>query len=288
MTQLVVKNALCYYDAQWREACPVGFQLFPEMVDNLDYDNNYLFEIHSTKTFKHVWHSFWPLVAIPFCAGLSRLLLGRQPPKNDLLKFTVEFLLIVVSCIFNLNNSYGGYLCALFHLLLLLLIYASSCWHKAKNREFTLGRRSNALTLVRGMNMSITCICILAVDFSFFPTEFRKTRRYGAGLMDLGIGFFVATMGSVSKRAKGPRDLIKVFKVVLPLLILGIARTVIIVAIDYHQDVHEYGQHLNAFFTLAFTKLLGSLISILATRDKLLLPLGIGKFILYLFNSIYN
>lgn len=32
---------------------------------------------------------------------------------------------------------------------------------------------------------------ILAVDFNFFPSFFHKTSKYGIGLMDVGVGYFI-------------------------------------------------------------------------------------------------
>jgi phosphatidylinositol glycan class W len=37
----------------------------------------------------------------------------------------------------------------------------------------------------------ITCVCVLAVDFTYFPFLLAKTDRYGISLMDLGVGLFI-------------------------------------------------------------------------------------------------
>ena len=37
----------------------------------------------------------------------------------------------------------------------------------------------------------ITCVCILAVDFTYFSFTLNKTDKYGISLMDLGVGLFI-------------------------------------------------------------------------------------------------
>ena len=37
----------------------------------------------------------------------------------------------------------------------------------------------------------ITCVCILAVDFTYFSFMLNKTDKYGISLMDLGVGLFI-------------------------------------------------------------------------------------------------
>jgi len=135
-----------------------------------------------------------------------------------------------------------------------------------------------ALSVLRALTHLITAICILAIDFGSFYRPYRKSRQYGAKLMDTGIGLFVFTMAMVSRRSRHLSDFRRsVIYSAMPLILLGLARTVAILTLGYGQDAHEYGQHLNAFFTLGFTKILGALVSLLARRDLHLLPLGLGS-----------
>lgn len=56
------------------------------------------------------------------------------------------------------------------------------------------------VTNYRSGMLLTTVICILAVDFpQIYPTRFAKTRNFGYGLMDIGVGSFVFAAGLVSQ-----------------------------------------------------------------------------------------
>lgn len=156
-------------------------------------------------------------------------------------------------------------------------MWRTKCWQLAAKREYEFGRRPILFTLMRSTINFLTALCILAIDFKSFPKTFRKSRRYGVGLMDVGIGLFVLSMGLVTSRPRKVSDLRKLVFTVCCMLLLGLARTLVITAIDYHQDEHEYGTHLNAFFTLGFTKFFATCFGFVAKSNKHLLTLGLGK-----------
>ncbi|KAI0089613.1 GWT1-domain-containing protein [Irpex rosettiformis] len=117
-----------------------------------------------------------------------------------------------------------------------------------------------ALTTYRGHMLLLTCLCILAVDFPVFPRSLAKCETYGVSIMDLGVGSFVFSQGVVSAipLIKDPNylnapifpKLFATTRKCLPVLILGVIRTLSVKGTDYPEHQSEYGIHWNFFFTL--------------------------------------
>ncbi|EDW75582.1 uncharacterized protein Dwil_GK23935 [Drosophila willistoni] len=242
--------------------------------------------IRNLKSWKSLQESIRGFLAIqPTLLGfaLSHLFCHRLPLQSTG-RFLLEFVLIAVpTVVFNtVGSEYSDVYCGLVGLVIILQLRYSKFWQKiSKNWMYKVGKRPAVFTLLRSTAYIGTCCGILAVDFLSYPVEYRKSRTFGASVMDMGIGLFVVTMGMVSHRLRNLSDLKKLAKVVGPLLVLGLARTIVISMIDYNQDEHEYGKHLNAFFTLGLTKLLGSLFSLFASNDGQVLYLGGGLLILH-------
>lgn len=123
-----------------------------------------------------------------------------------------------------------------------------------------------ALTIYRSHMMLLTAICILAVDFPVFPRSLAKCETFGASLMDLGVGSFVFSQGVVSAipliknptylRARVVSKLVSVTRKSLPLLVLGLLRTLSVKGVEYPEHQSEYGTHWNFFVTLALVPIL--------------------------------
>lgn len=103
------------------------------------------------------------------------------------------------------------------------------------------------LTAYRAYMMVMTVICILAVDFRVFPRAFAKCETWGTSLMDLGVGSFVVSHGTVSI---GQRHWSKTARRMLPLIVLGAVRVALVKGTEYPEHVSEYGVHWNFFITL--------------------------------------
>lgn len=119
------------------------------------------------------------------------------------------------------------------------------------------------VTFCRFMLNTYTACCILAVDFNIFPRRFAKTERFGHSVMDIGVGCYVcsnALLFNIPNVHNLRKHSWRVFKQVLPLLILGVGRTYFVTKSDYHHYVFEYGVHWNFFMTLAFLKIINLLI----------------------------
>ncbi|XP_017080154.1 uncharacterized protein At4g17910 [Drosophila eugracilis] len=238
--------------------------------------------IQSQESLLLILSTFW-------CILLARVVTQKlRLHGSPSLCFAVEFGLVILPCILLVTVAvdYSNYIGLVMFVMTLWFLRKSRVLERARTRsQFDLGgQRPMAFSVLRALTHLITAVCILAIDFGSFYRPYRKSRQFGAKLMDTGIGLFVFTMAMVSRRTRHLSDLRRsvVFSA-LPLILLGLARTVAILTLGYGQDSHEYGQHLNAFFTLGFTKFLGALVGILARKDLHLLPLGFGLLVIHQF-----
>ncbi|KAI0689335.1 GWT1-domain-containing protein [Cytidiella melzeri] len=123
-----------------------------------------------------------------------------------------------------------------------------------------------ALTTYRSHMLLLTCLCILAVDFPVFPRSLAKCETFGVSIMDLGVGSFVFSQGVVSaiplikdpQYLKAPMlpKLLSTARKCLPVLILGVLRTLSVKGTNYPEHQTEYGVHWNFFLTLGLIPLL--------------------------------
>ena len=127
---------------------------------------------------------------------------------------------------------------------------------------------SNARSYINLM----ACVSILAVDFtSLFPHKFGKTHSYGTGLMDVGVGMFIAAHGTTSKYARrdspplaGWREywsqVYAEMRVITPIFFLGLIRLVLMTVMHKSPPLYEYGYHWNFFFTIGCVRILAAFI----------------------------
>ncbi|KAM8716966.1 hypothetical protein ACLKA7_003782 [Drosophila subpalustris] len=247
-----------------------------------------LVEVVTYRTDKKSWQSVQSsvrsfLMVMPILLGFTlSQLLCQHLSLHSTRRFFMEFLLIAVPTVCNMRLAaeHNCLYTALVAAYIVFLLWHSGVWARSPvestNYIYKVGHRPIVFTLIRATAYVGTGAAILAIDFRDFLVNNGKSRDFGATIMDVGIGLFVVTMGLVSHRARHLNDVKRLPKVVLPLLVLGLTRTVVITMINYHQDEREYGKHLNAFFTLGLTKLFGTLCSLLASSDKQLLPLSLG------------
>lgn len=179
--------------------------------------------------------------------------------------FFFEFIFIVLPIIFNFTLL-SEYLVAQFIIDLIVISFPFS-WlllnHNYVSSNNIETKNSIHMTFYRFILNSFTVFCILAVDFNVFPRRYAKTEKYGYSIMDIGVGCYIcsnALLFDIPKIHNLTKHSLKIFKQILPLLILGIGRTYFVTKANYHHYVFEYGVHWNFFMTLAFIKIINLLI----------------------------
>ncbi len=195
--------------------------------------------------------------------------------KQPFFSLLFDFSTIILPCVlvFTIMADYAGWMLAVeFTTSLVLLI---STYLKSKNYplrkilETPFPKRQPYLTVIRTTTNIFSAIGILAVDFHIFPRRLAKTETFGAGLMDIGVGSFMMAHGVTSLEAReqkrrgppfeGYMELIKTtIKGVLPLFLVGLARTLLLKSTGYQEHVSEYGVHWNFFITVAAVRVRGN------------------------------
>ncbi|CAN0928076.1 Uncharacterized protein At4g17910 [Linum grandiflorum] len=177
---------------------------------------------------------------------------------------SLDFLFLMVPTLLALTVlAEWAYVLAIFLAVVILSLAAKRFTSYASSSGTPTQLRTN-ISAYRVNVMIVTCMCILAVDFTIFPRRYAKTETYGTSLMDLGVGSFILTNALVSRQARGISSMNwkAAIKSSSPLLVLGFARVLSTRSVDYQVHVAEYGVHWNFFFTLAAVTILTSIISI--------------------------
>ncbi|XP_065210260.1 phosphatidylinositol-glycan biosynthesis class W protein-like [Planococcus citri] len=151
------------------------------------------------------------------------------------------------------------------------------------------------ITSFRSIVNSFSIICILAADFKCFPERYLKTEIYGYGLMDTGVGLYVISNAFTNSHftKQTTKEKVKIFpfilstlKKVMPLLIIGVGRYIATAAVQYHQNVSEYGVHWNFFISLSVLAILNELLILFVNRINtvyvlIVISLSLHEFMLY-------
>ncbi|KIP02797.1 hypothetical protein PHLGIDRAFT_111619 [Phlebiopsis gigantea 11061_1 CR5-6] len=210
--------------------------------------------------------------------ALHSALRTRLPSQKNL-NFAIDFVLLAVPMLLSVTTfaMSPGYLLVLLMLptLVLLLLPAREAgtplpsMHASGNAQ----PKANsvipplaALTTYRAYMLLFTSICILAVDFPVFPRALAKCESFGASLMDIGVGSFVFSQGIVSAiplikdraylRAAPLTKILAVTQKCLPVIALGLLRTLSVKGTEYPEHETEYGTHWNFFITIGMVPIL--------------------------------
>lgn len=124
-----------------------------------------------------------------------------------------------------------------------------------------------AISWFKGTVVALTCIAILAVDFTIFPRNLAKTESFGTSIMDAGTGAFIVSSALTSRTARGVSTTSGVPWQRALVLLLGIGRGLVLKVLDYPQHVSEYGVHWNFFATLFVVWTAADLLSLLPLQQ---------------------
>ena len=168
---------------------------------------------------------------------------------------------------------FSNYMIPLYVTLLLssfiLLHISEKEYDISVERSFPL--RDNGLPFLNSYRALVnlcTVIVILAVDFpQIFPQAFHKRYTKGYSLMDTGVGSFIFSHALVEPEARNRHNSISMLQRIKGclvsssmLIILGCTRLLVTWMTNYSVSDEEYGKHWNFFFTLAFVKLVITII----------------------------
>ena len=176
---------------------------------------------------------------------------GETPHKKDnVWQFLLEFVIVAVPLWIVFTDLFPSTLAVLIFAILALSF--SSSKNHSKLLSINTDGKLAFLTNYRASMLLVTAICILGVDFKVFPRRFAKTEELGFGVMDIGVGSFVFSAGTVAPSNKS--KLIANCKRSLILVILGILKYFSTAMVDYHSHVSEYGIHWNFFITMGIVQ----------------------------------
>ncbi len=213
----------------------------------------------------HTGHAGSDLASIIAYTALGPLLVcvlrcyrRYRPALSAFQAHVQEFVCIVIPlllCLTTTSKYTNQIALVLLAIVLLIITFDTRCSDRARN--FTDKNDAHcvedAIGIFKGINILVTCLAILAVDFRIFPRQFSKTEIFGHSLMDVGTGLFVTSSALTSRfvRKSNAQSLIERLKRCYIVFFLGIGRVFVVKALNYHEHASEYGLHWNFFLSLA-------------------------------------
>eukprot|EP01130_Rhizamoeba_saxonica_P013853 TRINITY_DN5960_c0_g1_i1.p1 TRINITY_DN5960_c0_g1~~TRINITY_DN5960_c0_g1_i1.p1 ORF type:complete len:444 (-),score=55.71 TRINITY_DN5960_c0_g1_i1:6-1337(-) len=228
------------------------------------------------------------LLVVPLVCVTQRLLLWVFPKKNFWLDFFVTVLpLVLTITAYHYSLYLFLVLVACSAALVIGQVRKGNYYFKYNSTHGLLDEKKKPfLNSYRASMMLLTCVSIFAVDFPIFPLQFAKTEVYGISLMDVGVGGFMFSMALVSQKARRVGNnsvsrvnhIVNIIRQVIPVLVIGLGRTILLKTINYQEHASEYGLHWNFFLTIAFVNILAAIIDVPCKYSS---ALGCGLIIFY-------
>uniref|UniRef100_T1J7G5 Phosphatidylinositol-glycan biosynthesis class W protein n=1 Tax=Strigamia maritima TaxID=126957 RepID=T1J7G5_STRMM len=222
--------------------------------------------------------------------------------KSDIFMFFLEFICVMILQIFiftfGADNCYKYYYALILFTIFMVALKiitgkmnGSKPWPSSILDDVWIMDPDNpvitAVANVRTHLCICVCICILAVDFSIFPRRFAKTEKYGYGLMDTGIGFFMLINGLVAPETKpkyqfsrgNTKALMKSLVSSVLLFLIGFMRIIFVKTLNYQEHVTEYGIGCSLVFLLFPPIYSGIIAIVMSVFYQVLLQLGLEDII---------
>ena len=188
----------------------------------------------------------------------------------------IQFLTIIIFSTFILTvlHSYAS-------IIFLVLLTVAVHFYSNEVTTSTDRKTEPSITLFRSYCSFLTIISILAIDFpSVYPERFGKSEKYGASVMDTGVGILV--FGSGASFGLSKRNKMKISDLITTsaCLGLGVVRFISIRIFGLNETVEEYGVHWNFFLTIAVINIISN--SLLRGRSSTFLSFtGVGIIFAY-------
>jgi phosphatidylinositol glycan class W len=125
--------------------------------------------------------------------------LTGQKNQFKIMKKVHQFLTLVFPLLFSMSSLAGWISIFYYSFIFCVCVFF---WQKRPKLDSVTPTDGGIIATFRVYILLFTMVAILAVDFNIFPQRFYKTHTYGASVMDIGVGAFVASNALASSDAK--------------------------------------------------------------------------------------